>query len=162
MTMDHHARFRATESNELLRFRKAEGRDSVAMWRLKRSREQEAALSPFFYMAVIQRFAHAVLVAERAGDVIGYVIARPNDSGRSVRVIDLVVDATEDALGVTAGLLDRLVRMPAHAGARFVEADLDAHQTVRRLLHIVQAVPLARCERPDPCITEALVDGAVG
>ncbi len=158
--MDHHARFKATESVELLQFRNAEGRDSVAMWRLKRAREQHAALSPFFYMAVIQRFARACLVAERAGDVIGYVIARPSDSGRSVRVIDLVVDPTEDALAVTAGLLDRLVRMPAHAGARYVEADLEAHQAVRRLLQVVGAMPVAKCDRRDPCITAWLVDGA--
>ncbi len=155
--MDKHA-FRSAETIEPIRYRGALPRDSVAMWRLKRARGCDAALSPFFYMAVIQRMAEGCLVAERGGDVIGYVIARTAESP-ALRVVDLAVDVDHDTLGVTAGLLGKLLELPAYAGARFVEADPNAHLTVRRMLHIIHSMPLAKT-RPDPCTSKRVVDGA--
>ncbi len=157
--MDKHA-FRTAESSEPIRYRIAVPRDSVAMWRMKRARGGDEALSPFFYVAVIQRLADACLVAEQQGDVVGYVIARPSDVHGAVRVIDIAVDPTHDTLTITAGLLGELVELPAHKSARFVEADTNAHQSVRRLLHIIESMPLAKCYRPDPCTSLGLVDGA--
>lgn len=158
--MDEHAH-RVNESPERIRYRKAESRDSVAMWRLKRQRGAEVELSPFFYMAVMKRMAQSCIVAEHGGELIGYVIARPSEAGCSVRVVDLVVDPTHDTVDVSAGLLTQLVRQPIHARAQFIEADFDANRSVKRLVEMARSLPLAKCKRPQVCNDKEVVDGAI-
>lgn len=88
-------------------------------------------------MAVLQRLAHSCVVAEVHGEVIGYVLARRSDERAALRVFDLTVDAAEDAEMITAALLTRLVKLPAHADVRYLDAEQSAHRAVKRLLEEV-------------------------
>lgn len=129
---------RAThETGRAVRYRMAKARDSLAMWRLRRNRTGNEGISPFFYMSVLQRLAHCSVVAELSGEVVGYVLARPSAAHGAVRLVDLTIDPEQDTAVVAAGLLSRLVRLPAHATAEFIDAEHGARDAVSALLAVV-------------------------
>lgn len=128
---------RVTETPRPVRYRVAKSRDSLAMWRLRRTRVQDESISPFFYMSVLERLSESCVVAESGGEVIGYVIARRADERASVRVFDLTVDPAFDTAFVAAGMLGRLIKLPGHSRVKFIDAEVDAHHAVGRLLSLV-------------------------
>jgi hypothetical protein len=127
-------RTRATaEPKPTVRYRIAKARDSLALWRLRRQKSGDESMSPFFYMTVLRRLADYSVVAEEAGEVVGFVLARPGERRSAIRVMDLVVDPTRDTAVLTAGLLARLVRLPAHAAAEYIDAEHGARDALGKL-----------------------------
>lgn len=144
-----------------IRYREATPQDGLALWRLRRLRMQDDTMSPFFYLSLLQRRLHTCVVADRAGDVLGYLLARRDRNGDAVRVLDVAVDPACSASEVTAGLLSRLVKLPEHDGAAFIEAEGDAHAAVRTMLGRLSPFAPSTDEGNDACNAGGAFRGAL-
>lgn len=130
-----------TRDTSPVRYREARPRDGLAMWRLRRTKTRDDSMSPFFYLAVLQRMRHSCVVAVEGGELVGYVVARRSELRASLRVFDLVVSPAHDTATVAGGLLSRLVKHPANAGVAFLDAVEEAHGAVGEFLAAASAFP---------------------
>jgi hypothetical protein len=112
------------------------------MWRLRR---HVAGRSPYGYFALLRHLASSSVVAERDGEIVGFVIAR-RQSDDNVEVIDGAVDM--DLLHPTAlfvEMLGRLLAFPTFRGASYVDASSGCDEGLKQALAKVGALPLAKC-----------------
>jgi L-2,4-diaminobutyric acid acetyltransferase len=103
--------------------RQPDVRDAAAIWRLVRRSGALDVNSPYAYLLLTSHFADTSVVAERAGDVVGFVAAyRPPSRPQSLFVWQVAVDAAVRGHGVGARLLDGALASAAAAECRYLEA----------------------------------------
>jgi L-2,4-diaminobutyric acid acetyltransferase len=79
--------------------------------------------SPYAYLLLTSHFADTSVVAERAGDVVGFVAAyRPPSRPQSLFVWQVAVDAAARGHGLGTRLLDGALATEAAAECRYLEA----------------------------------------
>jgi L-2,4-diaminobutyric acid acetyltransferase len=97
--------------------------DAAAIWRLVRRSGTLDVNSPYAYLLVTSHFADTSIVAEAAGEVVGFVAAyRPPSRPESLFVWQVAVDGAARGRGVGARLLDAALASDAAAGCHYLEA----------------------------------------
>lgn len=97
--------------------------DATAMWRLVRDSGVLDLNSPYSYLILCQHFAGTCLVAERAGEIVGFVTAyHPPIAPDVIFVWQIGVSQSMRGQGVGLTLLEALARKEAANGVSFLEA----------------------------------------
>lgn len=123
--------------------------DAAAIWGLVRDSNVLDLNSPYAYMLLCSDFAETCVVAERAGQLVGFVGGyRPPLRPHSVFVWQIVTARAAQRCGLGARLLDSLLARSACCGVRFLEATLtpsnEASQALFQGFAQRRGVPLLR------------------
>jgi hypothetical protein len=122
--------------------RAAQPRDGIGMWRL--ARHAAPGISPFSVVTVLRQLSTTSVVAERDGEIIGFVVARPRE--RSIEVLDAALaHDLEHPRETLVEMLATLLQLPACRHAAFVDVASTCDHDVRDLLEPLCAAPLAKC-----------------
>lgn len=109
--------------------------DASAMWRLVRDSGALDLNSPYSYLILCQHFAETCLVAEKAGEIVGFVTAyRPPTALNVIFVWQIGVSQSMRGQRVGLTLLEALVRKEAAHGVSFLEATVTPSNTPSQAL----------------------------
>lgn len=131
-----------------LRIRPVEVADGQAIWQLVRDSGVLDVNSLYCYLLLCRQFRDTCLVAEEAGEVLGFVTAfRPPAQPEVIFVWQIGVGASARGRGIAARLLDHLLRLPACGDVRWLETTVtpDNHAS-RALFHSAARRWGTRCE----------------
>lgn len=131
--------------------------DAAAMWRLVRDSGVLDVNSPYSYLILCRHFGQTCLVAEAAGEIVGFVTAyRPPVEPQVIFVWQIGVAQSMRGRGVGLTLLDALVRKEAANGASFLEATVTPSNAPSQALFRAIAQRLhTKCEET-PCFSTHL------
>lgn len=106
-----------------LHFRAPRARDGLRIWKAVRSDEVLEDNSAYCYVLLCTHFAAHGIVAERDGELAGFVAAyRPPSDPASVFVWQVGVAPAGRGRGLGKELLRRLIRRPANRDAEYLSA----------------------------------------
>jgi L-2,4-diaminobutyric acid acetyltransferase len=109
--------------SEDLTLRPARVEDGRRIWRLLGEVSGLERNSCYAYLLLCSHFADSCVVAERAGELVGFVLAyRPPNDRAALFVWQIGVAPAARGLGLGRQLLDALVALPACRDARFLTA----------------------------------------
>lgn len=109
--------------------------DGAEMWRLARDSGMLEVNTPYSYLLLAQHFADTCVVAERGGEVVGFVSAFVSPSAHdTVFVWQVGVAHEERGQGVAKKLLHHLLARPACRRVRRLEATVTPSNTASRAL----------------------------
>jgi L-2,4-diaminobutyric acid acetyltransferase len=114
----------ATEAIVRLRAPKVE--DARAVWELVRADDTLELNTAYCYLLLCSHFAENGLIAERAGEVAGFVMAyRPPSDPRAIFVWQVGVAPAGRGQGLATKMLDRLIKQPGNRDVRYLTATVD-------------------------------------
>jgi L-2,4-diaminobutyric acid acetyltransferase len=98
-------------------------KDAAAVWRLVRDSGVLDLNSPYSYLILCQHFVDTCLVAEIAGEIVGFVTAyRPPVASNVIFVWQIGVARSMRGRGIGLAILEELVKKEATNGVSFLEA----------------------------------------
>jgi L-2,4-diaminobutyric acid acetyltransferase len=110
-------------SDELLLIREPTLADAAALWQLVRQSGVLDLNSPYSYLILCHHFADTCLVAERHGEIVGFVTGyRPPRTPEVIFVWQIGVATSMRGRGLGVRILEALVRKNIENGATFLEA----------------------------------------
>jgi hypothetical protein len=115
------------------------------MWRMARGRTCPDALSPFFYLALIEHFGPHCMIIEKGGETVGYVLVTAPRGGGVVRIVDLCLRAPHDTNGYVFEVLSSVIALPAYRNTELVQPAASCHSSVRKALRELLGLGAARC-----------------
>jgi L-2,4-diaminobutyric acid acetyltransferase len=120
-------------------FRGTTTADGAEIWRLVRESGVLDENSCYAYLLLCRDFADTCLVAERVGEIVGFVTAyRPPNRSESIFVWQIGVAAAARKQGLGKRLLKQLLARPACSDVRFLEATVSpSNRASRRLFESV-------------------------
>lgn len=102
--------------------RPARRTDGAAVWRQVRASKVLDVNSSYAYLLFLDHFGHTSVVAERDGEVVGFVTGfRPPLRPEVVFVWQVAVDESMRGRGLARRMLDALVRLEGCHGVRYLE-----------------------------------------
>lgn len=109
--------------------------DGAAVWTLVRDSGVLDVNSPYAYLLMGSHFAGTSVVAEMAGEVVGFIFGYvPPDDPEAVFVWQVGVDDNARGRGLASRLLDALVELPACEGVRYLTSTVTpTNEPSRRL-----------------------------
>ena len=127
------------------------------MWRVVRDSGVLDLNSPYSYLILCQHFGETCLVAEEAGEIVGFVTAyRPPVASNVIFVWQIGVAQSMRGRGVGLTLLETLVRKEAASGVSFLEATVTPSNAPSQALFRALAQRLrTQCEET-PCFSTQL------
>lgn len=122
--------------------------DGAAMWRLVRDSGTLDVNSPYCYLMLAKRFARTSVVAEEAGEPVGFVAGyRPPDTPEALFVWQIGVNASQRGKRLGTEMLRWLIERTRPHGVTHLEATVTPSNTAsKRLFHGVARAYGARCE----------------
>ena len=129
----------AVEARRPPNLRPASVDDAAAIWRHVAGSPVLDTNSPYAYLLLCDLFRDTCVVAERTGDIVGFVAAvRPPRRPDTVFVWQIGVAEAERGSGLGGRLLDALLGLAGCTGVRYLEATVtpsnDASQALFRSL----------------------------
>lgn len=104
-----------------LTFRRPYAEDGAAIWSLVKDTGILDLNSPYSYIMVCHYFSDTCVVAERGGEIVGFLSAfLPPQDDEAVFVWQIAVAESQRGRGVASALLKSLLERPSCAGAHFV------------------------------------------
>jgi L-2,4-diaminobutyric acid acetyltransferase len=98
-------------------------RDGLAMFRIARESEALEENTAYAYLLLATHFSDTCLVAERNGDLVGYVAAyRPPAHPESIFVWQIGVDRAARRQGLARRMLLHLLTLPACWNTKYLES----------------------------------------
>ncbi len=137
--------------------RTPEPRDAANLWHLLGEIGNLERNSCYTYLLLCSHFASSSLVAERKGDLIGFVLGyRPPSEPSAIFVWQIGVAANERGCGLGNKLLLRLLDQPGCRGVDHVTATVSPDNTASLALfrNFAKTLGVAIVERP--CFRAAL------
>lgn len=109
--------------------------DAAPLWRLLGRTGQLERNSNYAYVLLCTHFAGTCVVAERGGELAGFVLAyRPPSAPDELFVWQVGVAPEARGAGLGGRLLDAALALPACAGVRFLTATVSPHNAASRRL----------------------------
>lgn len=109
--------------------------DGADVWRLVRDSEVLDVNSSYAYLLFLDRFGATSVVAEEAGELVGFVTGfRPPESPDVIFVWQVAVDQSMRGRGLARRMLDALVRLDGCEGVRFLETTVTPTNAPSRAL----------------------------
>lgn len=106
-----------------LHFRAPQAGDGLRIWKVVRGDEVLEDNSAYCYVLLCTHFAAHGIVAERDGELAGFVVAyRPPSNPQSVFVWQVGVTPAGRGQGLGKELLRRLIRLPGNRDAKYLSA----------------------------------------
>jgi L-2,4-diaminobutyric acid acetyltransferase len=97
--------------------------DAAAVWRLVRESAALDVNSPYAYLMALRHFGHSSVVAEWAGEVIGFVVSYRLPLRPEVLFVwQVAVSGSARGLGLGRRLLEAVLDLPACRGVSHLEA----------------------------------------
>ena len=116
-------------------FRRPEIPDGLAIWRLVSEAGTLDLNSTYAYLMACRDFADSCIVAERAGRLVGFVLAyQPPSKPDSVFVWQIGVAPDARGRGLAGEILNRLLEAEACAGVRYLESNVTPSNVASRAL----------------------------
>src|SRR5690625_4140712 len=101
-------------------------RDGRLVWELVRAGGTLEANTAYCYLLLCSHFAENSLIAERDGEIVGFVMAyRPPSDPDAVFVWQVGVAPAGRGEGLATKMLNQLIEQPGNRGARFLTATVD-------------------------------------
>lgn len=108
-----------------IRFREPTAEDGAAMWSIVREGGVLDENSPYAYILFCERFADTCVIAEHAGEVVGFVTAfRPPRDPDVIFVWQIGVHSKMRGQGLARRILEYLVERDACVGVRYMETNI--------------------------------------
>jgi L-2,4-diaminobutyric acid acetyltransferase len=119
----HDAAAEITEAKVTLRPPRAA--DGAAMWRLARGTGVLDLNSPYAYLMACRWFPSSCVVAELAGEIVGFITGfRPQGRPEVLFIWQVGVDASARGRGIAGRMLDHLARAAAEPPVRHLETTI--------------------------------------
>jgi hypothetical protein len=120
--------------------------DAIELWRL--FRHELGITSPLAFMGIARYAASIGVVAERAGEICGLAIARPDARAGVARILALCVASGENGTEVSAALLGGLLERAAFHGID----ELEASPVTPNAARLLSAIGAALRHQPEPML----------
>lgn len=121
--------------NDSICFRSAVRSDASALWQLVQSTGTLELNSPYFYLAFAEYFGDTCLVATKADQIVGGVIAfRLPRQNEVIFVWQIGVLPSARRQGLAKRMLRELVQLPACADVRFMHATITSDNEASQYL----------------------------
>lgn len=132
-------------------YRRPTPADAGGVWRLVKDSGSLDANSAYCYMLLFRHFADTCQIAERDGDVVGFVTAFVPPADRETLFVWQIAVAPETrGQGVGGQLLRALLRLPAAGGVSRLEATVSpGNAPSRRLFEALARERGTVCERTE-------------
>jgi L-2,4-diaminobutyric acid acetyltransferase len=115
--------FERQKKKSPIRYRASRISDGPRVHRLVKEGDGLELNTCYAYLLLCDHFSDTTLVAERDGELVGFVGAyRPPEREDTVFVWQIGIDASARGRGIASGLLDALVAAPGCEGVTFLEA----------------------------------------
>ncbi|MDN5865321.1 MAG: diaminobutyrate acetyltransferase [Gammaproteobacteria bacterium] len=115
-----------TTTESPIHLRSPEARDGKTVWELVRAGGTLEANTPYCYLLLCSHFAENCIVAEKRGEIVGFIMAyRPPSDPEAVFVWQVGVAPAGRGQGLATKMLDRLIAQPGNFDARFLIATVD-------------------------------------
>ncbi|MDN5873758.1 MAG: diaminobutyrate acetyltransferase [Sinobacteraceae bacterium] len=109
-----------------IHFRSPNVSDGRTVWELVRDGGTLEANTPYCYLLLCSHFAEHCLVAEKDGEIVGFVMAyRPPSDPEAVFVWQVGVAPAGRGQGLASRMLDQLILQPGNCGVRFLTATVE-------------------------------------
>jgi|SRR5690625_3950492 len=113
-----------------IQFRSPRVEDGRVVWKLVREGGTLEANTAYCYLLLCSHFAENGLVAERDGEIAGFVMAyRPPSDPEAVFVWQVGVAPAGRGEGLATRLLNRLIEQPGNRSVRWLTATVDPDNT---------------------------------